>query len=143
MTSNRLFRYGAALILAHAALTVVHGAAHAGEGVWPSPAEDVFVALVIAVAPLVALVLLFNHRPRAGAACLFGAMLGALLFGLANHYLLPGADNVASVPAGTWQLPFQVSSALLAVTEAAGTALGVWMLAAASRGTWATGALHG
>jgi hypothetical protein len=76
----------------------------------------------------VALALIRARRAWPGALLLFAAMLGALLFGLAYHYMLPGPDHVAHVPGGPWQLPFQITSALLVATEAAGTAVGAWAL---------------
>ena len=71
------------------------------------PAATAFVILVIVLAPFLALALMRASRLWAGALLLFGSMLGALLFGIAFHYLLPGSDNVADVPPGLWQLPFQ------------------------------------
>ncbi len=94
---------------------------------------NAYVALVIVLAPLVALWLLRGGQLHAGALLLFASMLGALLFGIAYHYLIPGSDNVAQVPAGSWQLPFQITAALLIVTEGAGTAVGAWMLAVLGR----------
>jgi hypothetical protein len=35
---------------------------------------------------------------------------------------------VAYIPAGPWQLPFQITSALLLATEGIGTTVGAWML---------------
>lgn len=54
--------------------------------------------------------------------------IGAFLFGLLNHFLLPGSDNVAHVPPGVWQLPFQVTAVLLAILQALGTGIGVWCI---------------
>ena len=125
---NTLLRYGAAAVLAHAAVMLPHGAAHAGEAAVLSPLASAYVILVIMLAPFVALGLLRAGRLRPGALLLFGSMLGALLFGIIYHYLIPGSDHVAHVPAGPWQLPFQITSALLIVTEGAGTIVGAWML---------------
>jgi hypothetical protein len=121
-------RYALAVVLAHAAVNLPHGAAHVAEAIWLPPAANVFVILVILLAPFVALGLLYARRQRAGALLLFVSMLGALLFGVAYHFVLPGADNVAQVPPGVWQTPFQVTAVLLAAIEAAGALVGGWML---------------
>jgi len=54
-------------------------------------------------------------------------MLAALLFGVMFHYVLPGPDHVAYVPAGPWQLLFQVATGLLALREAIGAVVG-WLV---------------
>jgi hypothetical protein len=136
---DTLLRSGAAVVLAHLVVTLPHGAAHAGEAVWLSPFANAYVALVIGLAPLLALGLLRTGRLGSGALLLFSSMLGALLFGIAYHYLIPGADNIAQVPAGPWQLPFQITSALLVVTEGIGTIVGAWMLYVLSRATVRSG----
>jgi len=133
--NDKLFRYGAAVVLANSAVNLPHGAAHVGESAYLPPLANAFVALVIVLAPFVALGLLRAGRLRAGAWLLFGSMLGALLFGIVYHFVLPGPDNVAQVPAGPWQLPFQATSALLVVVEAAGVGVGGWMLSTLGRST--------
>lgn len=130
---DKLFRYGAWAVLANAAVNIPHGLAHIGEGASLPPLANTFVAIVIVLAPFVALGLLRAGRLRAGAWLLFGSMLGALLFGIVYHFVLPGPDHVAFVPAGPWQLPFWATSALLVVLEAAGAGVGAWMVAVLSR----------
>jgi hypothetical protein len=125
---DKLLRYSAAAVLAHALVSVPHGLAHAQEQAYLPRVATAFVIVVIVLAPFVALGLLRLNKPRVGALLLFGSMLGALLFGITFHYLLPGADNVAHVPAGSWQLPFQLTSALLVAVEAAGVVVGGWGL---------------
>jgi hypothetical protein len=56
------------------------------------------------------------------------SMFGALVFGLWNHYLVPGTDNVSSMPANAWGAAFQVTAVLLAVTETWGCWAGFRML---------------
>jgi hypothetical protein len=126
--NDKLFRTGAAVVLAHFLVAMPHGLAHSGENAWLPLWANLYVALVILVAPFVALALLRTRHAYMGAQLMFASMLGALLFGIAFHYLIRGSDNVALVPAGPWQLPFQLTSALLVVTEAAGTAAGAWMV---------------
>ena len=126
--NHTLLRSALVVVLAHVAVSLPHSAAHLVEEIWLPPAASAFVALVILLAPFVALWLLYTRRQRAGALLLFSSMLGALLFGIAYHFVLPGADNIAQAPPGVWHTPFVLTSVLLAILEAAGTVVGAWML---------------
>ena len=109
-----------AAIAAHAVVGAVHGQAHARLGVALTPIQDTFVNVVILVAPLLAGVLIWRPAPRAGGWLLLASMFGALIFGLWNHFLVPGSDNVSSMPANAWGVTFQATAVLLAVTESWG-----------------------
>ena len=119
-------RAATAAVLLHAAVTVPHALAHVGEQATLSPLGMLFVAVVIGAGPLAALALILYRRLWTGAALLCASMLGALIFGVVSHYVIPSSDHVAHVPAGAWQLPFQLTAALLVITEALGTAVGAW-----------------
>jgi hypothetical protein len=112
-----------AVVFTHLAVTLVHGAAHAGAGVPLTPAATLFVLLIIEIGPLAGLVWA-RIRPREGGAAVAASMTGALLFGLANHFLLAGADHVSQVT-GPWRGLFGSTAGLLVVTEAAGVVVGV------------------
>jgi hypothetical protein len=112
----------AALVIVHFAVTVVHGVAHSGAHVSLTPAALAFVILVIQLGPVVGLVLA-RARPRDGAAVVTASMAGALLFGVINHFVLPGSDHVSQVDAG-WRALFGWTAALLALIEAGGTIVG-------------------
>lgn len=114
------------VVAVHAVVSIGHGAAHLAVPVDLTAAQEAFVAIVIAVAPVAALALLWRGRERAGTGLLAASMAAALLFGVYYHYLVPNADNVASVT-GAWALQFEGTAALVAVTEAAGTAVGAWL----------------
>ena len=122
----------AAIVLAHLAISVVHGAAHTGARVELGAAGTAFVYIVILAGPLVGLAIvmagssadLSGARPRLGAAIVAMSMAGALVFGLVNHFFIQGADHVAHV-AREWRTLFASTAALLAVLEAAGTVIGV------------------
>ena len=92
------------------------------------PAANAFVVLVILLAPFLALMLLYTRHLRAGAWLLFASMLGALLFGVAYHLVLPGPDNILLMSGGPWAIAFQTSALLLAVIETSGAVVGGWML---------------
>ena len=114
----------AAVVLTHLAVSVVHGRAHDGADVPLSQAASLFVYIVILAGPLAGLAL-WPWRPRSGAWLVAASMTGALLFGLINHFIIPGSDRVANV-AAQWRTLFGVTAALLVVCEAAGAGVAVW-----------------
>ncbi len=113
-----------AAVLVHLVVSIAHGAAHAGAHVSLAPAALLFVVVVIQVGPLAGIGLM-RVRPAAGAILTAACMAGALVFGIVNHFMLAGGDNVVEV-ARPWQALFGSTAVLLAVTEAAGAALGAW-----------------
>jgi hypothetical protein len=114
----------------HVLVVILHAVAHIGAHVLPASFFDnAFVVVVIMMAPVGALFLLkHTHLTWLGALLLFLSMLGALLYGLVNHFLLAGADNATDMSPGVWQLPFLVTSYLLLILEVAGSVVGVWGL---------------
>jgi hypothetical protein len=120
----------AALVGAHAVVTLVHGAAHAALGVFTSVAANAFIVLVIGLGPFVGLALLAGGRRSLGAAVLAATMAGSFVFGAWNHFVVAGPDHVAHLAPGPWRATFQVTAVLLAATETAGTALGLGLLGA-------------
>ena len=126
--TDRPITYAAMIVWLHAGVVVLHGLTHVETEVGLSPFGTAFVTGIVVLAPLLALLLLHARGPRAGALLLLFSMLGALIFGLWNHFLVPGADQVAEVPPGVWHLPFLVTSILLAVLELVGTGVGGWCL---------------
>jgi hypothetical protein len=113
----------AALVLIHLAVTISHGSAHSAAGVGLAPAGMAFVLAVIIVGPLVGLLWMFVS-PRQGAWLIALTMTGALIFGLVNHFVVPGADRVDHVAAAS-RVWFGTTAALLVLTEAAGAVLAV------------------
>jgi hypothetical protein len=112
-----------AVVLIHLALSFVHGAAHTGAAVALDPAGTAFVYIVILAGPLVGLAVAARW-PLAGSAIVALTMAGSLVFGLINHFIIQGTDHVAHV-ADAWRPLFASTAALLALVEAAGTAIGV------------------
>jgi hypothetical protein len=116
------------------AVNFIHALAHIGANIWLSILGNAFVVVVILAAPLVSLFLLHPARLEwVGALLLVLSMLAAFLFGVWNHFLLPGSDNVGHVPPGVWQQPFRVTAVLLTMLQAAGTGIGIWCLSEAIR----------
>ena len=131
--AHNSLRYATMIVWLHVIMTVLHGLSHVENSIWLSFSGDAFVTVVIVLAPLLALLLLHSRGLWPGALLLALSLLGALIFGLWNHFLVPGADNVAQVPPGPWHLPFLITSILLALLEAVGTGIGVWCLYAMAR----------
>ena len=116
-----------AVVLVHLAINIVHGQAHEGAQVPLSFAAALFVYIVILAGPIVGLILSV-WRPVAGAWIVAATMAGALVFGLINHFIIPGPDHVGHV-AAQWRTPFATTAVLLLVSEALGVATGIWCAA--------------
>lgn len=114
----------AAAVLLHAAVASWHGAAHMQVPVPLTTLQTAFVAIVITLAPLVGMAMLWTSRRREGAIVIALSMLGSLVFGVVNHFVLQSPDNVMEVPEHAWRHSFVLSAALVAVTETAGAVLG-------------------
>jgi hypothetical protein len=111
------------VVLLHLAVAISHGSAHRAAGVALSPAAMAFVVVVIMIGPLAGLVWMYRN-PRLGLRVIAVTMTGALLFGLVNHFVIPGADRVDHVVASArgW---FKATAVLLVLTEGAGALLGI------------------
>lgn len=107
-------------VLAHLAVSVIHGQAHTRLGVGLSNWQQTYVFIVILLAPLVALVLSFTRLAGAGLWLLLASMLGSLIFGGSYHYLIISPDHVSHLPAGDARGLFRVTALLLLLTEAFG-----------------------
>jgi hypothetical protein len=127
MTRSAL-RFGITLVIVHALVSLVHGAAHFQLGIFLPFAANLFVAVDIVTLPLVAAVLLWGRAYRTGAVMLFISMIGAFLFGLVYHFVLDSPDHVAHAPATAWGLTFQITSMLLLIIEGAGVFAGWWLV---------------
>jgi len=112
----------ATVVVLHLIVTLVHGSAHNGAAVQQGAAAMAFIVLVIIAGPLVGLALMWLH-PSGGARLIGITMAASLLFGLINHFIIPGPDHVAHV-AAAWRALFGSTAVMLVVTEAAGAALG-------------------
>ena len=116
------------VVLAHLAVTVLHGRAHAGAAVPMSTAANLFIIAVIVIAPLAGAVVLWFFSPQAGAWLLALSLGAAFMFGVVNHFILESPDHVARI-ASDWKGLFTVTAVLVALTEALGSGLAVWRVA--------------
>jgi hypothetical protein len=112
----------AGVVVLHLIVTIVHGTAHTGAAVEQGSAAMAFIFLVIIAGPLVGLAWMWLN-PRAGARLIGITMAASLLFGLINHFIIPGVDRVDHV-AAAWRGLFESTAVMLVITEAAGAALG-------------------
>ena len=113
------------LILIHLIISLVHGAAHQAATVRLSMFGNVYVLVVITIAPLVAAGFLFTRRQKAATLLLGLSMLGAFLFGFWFHFLSATNDNVAQVH-GAWHATFLWTAIALAAIEFSGALLAFW-----------------
>jgi hypothetical protein len=119
--AGHLRRWLTAIVLCHLAISLVHGAAHAGAQVPLSPAANLFVLVIVLAGPVVGLVLT-RSAARIGMWVIGVTMTGSLLFGLVNHFLVASPDHVAHV-VRQWQPLFTATAVLLALTEVLGCSL--------------------
>jgi hypothetical protein len=116
------------VVLVHTVVMLVHGAAHIRLNIELSPWASIYVLGVVGIGPITGFFFLRPSRQRTGATILFITMIGALLFGLWNHFIAQGADHVMHLQGGPWRLPFQVTAVLLLVSEAAGAVIAFALL---------------
>lgn len=124
MRQHSFAKWATWLVILHAAINVAHGLAHGNLGVALSPAQKLFVSLVIMAAPILAAILCWTRWSRAGALLLALSMAAACAFGIYFHYVAISPDHVSHLPAGASQGLFRVTAALLAIVEAAGAVMG-------------------
>src|SRR5260221_507337 len=129
--NSKLVSYATAIVVLHTLVTLVHGAAHVSESVYGSVLDTIFIVVVIWFAPIGAILLLQMRRWQMGSIILLVAMAGSLLYGVYNHFILPGPDNVVSFPAGVWQGYFQATAVHLCRIAAREST--IWSTALAAR----------
>lgn len=115
------------VVAVHLVVVVLHSIAHNVLPVEATPAQLAFIVPVILVAPVVAAVMLVKFE-KAGMVLLTASMLGSLVFGIYYHFIADTIDHVAHVAHREplfWSQMFQVTSYLLAITEAAGVVVGL------------------
>ena len=120
----------AAIVVLHFAVVLWHGSAHNNVPVPMTTMQTAFVAIVILLLPLAGTALAWSRFLQIGAWLIALSMLGSLLFGVINHFILASPDNVAQVPEHAARHSFVLSAYLLVVTEALGTVIGLIALRA-------------
>jgi glucan phosphoethanolaminetransferase (alkaline phosphatase superfamily) len=112
-------------VLAHLAVNLLHGRAHGALGVGLSAWQNIYVIVVILIAPLVAMVLLWTRYARPGLWLLVVSMAGSLVFGAVYHYVFISPDHVSHLPPGDAQGMFRMTALLLILTELFGVVVGL------------------
>lgn len=115
------------VVAIHFVVVVLHSIAHQVLPVKATPAQLAFIIPVIIVAPVVAAAMLGRFE-KAGVVLLTVSMFGSFVFGIYYHFIADTIDHVAHVAHREplfWSQMFQVTSFLLAITEAAGAAVGL------------------
>ncbi|WP_440991595.1 hypothetical protein [Haloarchaeobius baliensis] len=125
MVSGR--RLLAIILVVHLVAATTHGLTH---GLVPVPLPPWQNALVVATTFLGPIfgVVLHARGHRSGLPLFTVSMAGAFLLGVLLHFVVESPDHVHAVSAGTWQLPFQVSAAAVALTPLLGVVVGAWSL---------------
>ena len=118
-----LRRLGMLTVLVHAIVTTPHSIAHTNLYIAMDPWQNVYIFLVILIAPIVAAVLIWKRLPS-GFVLLTVSMTGSFVFGVYYHFVAIGSDNVFTLPASSWSLIFQLTAWLLAIIELAGAVVG-------------------
>ena len=113
------------IVIVHLLVLLIHGNAHLHLHIDTQRWQSTFIAIVIFVGPVLAAALLWTRLDKAGAALMALTMAGAFVFGVINHFLLPGSDNVCEMQRGQMAESLFVFSAIgLALIEAGGFAWG-------------------
>jgi hypothetical protein len=119
-------RYGTIIVIIHALAVILHGLAHREIPVPLSPFQHWFVASIIVVAPIAAMILLWTPLQQLGSWLLLCSMAGALLFGVYHHFIVLSPDRISQVPLTDGGIVFHITAILLSLTEGIGCAIGAW-----------------
>ena len=127
VTNRTIKLLSLAIIVAHLAISTMHGLAHQGAMVALTTFGYVYVAVVITMAPLLAGGLLLSRWAKTGALLLALSMLASFVFGGWYHFLSATNDNVTQVH-GAWRSMFLWTAIALAIVELLGIIIGVLAL---------------
>lgn len=119
-------RYGIAILLIHALVSIIHEIAHWNLGIDLSSRQELGVWLIFVLPPLVTLFLLWTNRLRWGFLLLLLTMAASFVFAGANHFVLITEDHVSHAPQGELRWLFQATAYAMAVFELIGMAVGLW-----------------
>jgi hypothetical protein len=125
---RKLALYGTLAAVLATIAHVLHGISHVEHQVPLAAWQWAYVIFVVFLAPVVAAMLLWTRMRRVGAWLLLASMVGALIFGLAFHFLVSGPNNVFTLNPGAAREAFRFPAVLVALSEALGCVAGVWAL---------------
>jgi len=127
------------LVSVHLAALVAHGSAHSHLNIAVGKWQKAFIAIIIFVVPLIATMMLWTRVRKPGVILLGLSLAGSLVFGVSYHFLSAGPDSVFGQYHSHWGSAFRATAILLALIEAAGLMLCVFVLLAEPSGTAASG----
>lgn len=111
------------LVLVHLAVSVAHGSAHSHLSIGLATWQKAFVAIIIVVAPLIAVMMLWTRARKLAVVLLGLSLSGSLVFGAIYHFLIAGPDRAFGQYHSHWGSAFRATAILLALLEAAGLTL--------------------
>lgn len=115
------------LVALQLVVAATHGLAHGELGVTLPALLTWLVALTTFLGPVAGAVLTWRRHP-AGPPVVAGSLLGAAGLGVALHFAVASADNVAAVGTGIWPAGFRWTAVALALVQGGGViaALVLW-----------------
>lgn len=116
------------LVSSHLAVLVAHGGVHSQLNIAVGTWQKLFIAMIIFVSPLIATMMLWTRMQELGVVLLGLSLAGSLVFGVSYHFLITGPDNVLGPYHSHWGTAFRTTAVLLALIEAAGSALCIFVL---------------
>jgi hypothetical protein len=96
--------------------------------------QKAFIAVVIFVVPLIATLMLWTRVRKLGVILLGLSLAGSLVFGASYHFVIAGPDNALGPYSSDWESAFRATAILLALIEAAGLTLCIFVLPAEPSG---------
>lgn len=127
----KIAQSGTAIVVLHAISHGLHGLAHTQIPVPLSLDQSLFIGGVIFLIPIVAAGLLWTSFGLIGGWLLFGSMMGAVLFGIYNHFIVASPDHVSQVSFEGWGLLFQITAVLTLIVDGFGCWIGLTALKSA------------
>ena len=112
------------VVVVHAIVTIPHSIAHTNLNIAMYTWQNIYIFLVILIAPIIAAVLVWKRR-SSGFVLLTMSMIGSFVFGVYYHFIAIGSDNVFTLPVSSWTSTFKLSAWLLAIIELAGAVVGI------------------
>lgn len=123
---NTTTRYGIAILVIHALVSIIHEVAHQNLGIELSTGQVLGIWLIFVVPPIVTLYFLWTNRLRWGFLLLLLTMAASFVFAGVNHFVFITEDHVFHAPQGELRWLFQATAYLMAVFEIIGMAIGLW-----------------
>lgn len=126
-------RFALAMIAAHVAVNAAHGAAHQTLAIPLSRLQELFIVVVIVIAPLLAGAFIWRGAAFGGALLLAASLAASMVFGIWNHFVAISPDHfshLSETATPSWKILFQATAILLIPTEGLGWWAGLRLLRA-------------